>query len=39
MGLLTELLGVRRALEVGTYTGYSSLAVAMVRGAARRRRL
>ncbi|GBF94855.1 caffeoyl- O-methyltransferase [Raphidocelis subcapitata] len=29
MGLLTELLGVRRALEVGVFTGYSSLAVAM----------
>jgi hypothetical protein len=31
MGLLTELLGVRRALEIGVFTGYSSLAVALVR--------
>ncbi len=30
MGLVVELLGVRRAVEVGVYTGYSSLAVAMV---------
>ncbi len=29
MGLLTELLGVRRYLEVGSFTGYSSLAVAL----------
>lgn len=28
MGLLIELLGVRKALEVGTFTGYSALAVA-----------
>lgn len=28
MGLLTELTGVRRALEIGTFTGYSSLCVA-----------
>jgi predicted O-methyltransferase YrrM len=28
MGLLVELLGVRRALEVGTFTGYSALWVA-----------
>jgi predicted O-methyltransferase YrrM len=27
MGLLVQLLGARRALEVGTFTGYSSLAV------------
>jgi len=29
MALLVELLGVRRALEVGVFTGYSSLAVAL----------
>eukprot|EP00873_Tetraselmis_striata_P029295 jgi/Tetstr1/449559/TSEL_036646.t1 len=29
MALLTELTGARRALEVGVFTGYSSLAVAM----------
>src|SRR3954469_18333302 len=29
MGWLVELLGVRRALELGTFTGYSSLAVAL----------
>ncbi len=29
MALLVRLLGVRRALEIGTFTGYSSLAVAM----------
>ena len=29
MALLTELLGVRRYLEIGTFTGYSSLAVAL----------
>ena len=28
MGLLTELTGVKRALEIGTFTGYSSLCVA-----------
>ena len=28
MTLLTEMLGVERALEVGTFTGYSALAVA-----------
>lgn len=28
MGLLVELLGVRRALEVGTFTGYSALCIA-----------
>jgi len=27
MGLLAQLVGTRRALEVGTFTGYSSLAV------------
>ena len=27
MGLLVQLLGARRALEIGTFTGYSSLAV------------
>ena len=29
MGLLTRLLGVTRALEVGVFTGYSSLCVAL----------
>lgn len=29
MGLLIELLGARRALEVGVFTGYSSLCVAL----------
>jgi predicted O-methyltransferase YrrM len=29
MGWLVELMGVRRALELGTFTGYSSLAVAL----------
>jgi predicted O-methyltransferase YrrM len=29
MGLLIELIGARRALEIGTFTGYSSLCVAM----------
>jgi caffeoyl-CoA O-methyltransferase len=29
LGLLVELLGVRKHLEVGVFTGYSSLAVAM----------
>jgi caffeoyl-CoA O-methyltransferase len=29
LGLLTELLGARRCLEIGTFTGYSSLAVAL----------
>ncbi|MEJ2061332.1 MAG: class I SAM-dependent methyltransferase [Gammaproteobacteria bacterium] len=28
MGLLVELLGVRRAVEVGTFTGYSALCMA-----------
>ena len=28
MGLLVELIGARRAIEVGTFTGYSSLIVA-----------
>jgi predicted O-methyltransferase YrrM len=28
MGLLVELLGVRRAVEIGTFTGYSALCVA-----------
>jgi predicted O-methyltransferase YrrM len=30
MALLAELVGARRCLEVGTFTGYSSLAVALV---------
>ena len=29
MGFLVRLLGVRRALEVGTFTGYSALSVAL----------
>ena len=29
MGLLVQLLGVKKALEVGVFTGYSSLIVAM----------
>lgn len=28
--LLAELMGVRRAVEVGVFTGYSALAVALV---------
>ncbi|MEX2632356.1 MAG: class I SAM-dependent methyltransferase [Tistlia sp.] len=32
MGLLAELIGARRYLEVGTFTGYSSLAVALAMG-------
>jgi len=33
MQLIVKLLGVRRALEVGTFTGYSALAVAEAMGA------
>jgi len=29
MGLLVKLLGARRCIEIGTYTGYSALAVAL----------
>ena len=29
MALLVELIGARRALEIGTFTGYSSLCVAL----------
>lgn len=29
MGLLVELMGVRNALEIGTFTGYSALSVAL----------
>src|SRR5215470_4835937 len=29
MALLVEIIGARRCLEVGTFTGYSSLAVAL----------
>ena len=29
MGLLASLIGARRAIEVGTFTGYSALAVAL----------
>jgi caffeoyl-CoA O-methyltransferase len=32
MRLLVELTGTRRALEVGTYTGYSALCVALAMG-------
>ncbi|MGH6939232.1 class I SAM-dependent methyltransferase [Hypericibacter sp.] len=32
MGLLAELIGARRALEIGTFTGYSSLCVAEAMG-------
>jgi len=32
MGLLVELIGARRALEIGTFTGYSSLCVAEAMG-------
>ena len=30
MALLARLLGVRRYLEIGTYTGYSALAIVLV---------
>lgn len=30
LSLLVKLVGAKRAVEVGVYTGYSSLAVAMV---------
>ena len=33
MGLLVEAVGARRAIEVGTFTGYSSIAIAQVRAA------
>ena len=29
MGLLAQLMGARRTLEVGVFTGYSSLSVAL----------
>lgn len=32
MGLLAELMGARRAIEIGTFTGYSALAVASAMG-------
>jgi caffeoyl-CoA O-methyltransferase len=32
MGLLVELIGAQRALEIGTFTGYSSLCVAEAMG-------
>jgi O-methyltransferase len=32
MGLLVELVGARRALEIGTFTGYSSVCVARAMG-------
>jgi predicted O-methyltransferase YrrM len=32
MGLLVELIGARRAIEIGTFTGYSSLCVAEAMG-------
>jgi caffeoyl-CoA O-methyltransferase len=36
MALLVELLGARRAIEIGTFTGYSSLCVARAMGPAGR---
>lgn len=33
LALLTRLLGVRRALEIGVFTGYSSLCIATAMGA------
>ena len=33
IGLLVEAIGARRAIEVGTFTGYSSIAIAQVRAA------
>ncbi|KIZ03451.1 hypothetical protein MNEG_4508 [Monoraphidium neglectum] len=38
MALLAELTGARRCVEVGVYTGYSSLAVALVGAACARGR-
>jgi len=32
MGLLVELLGARRAVEIGTFTGYSALTLALAMG-------
>ncbi len=34
MALMVELVGARRALEIGTFTGYSSVCVARAMGAA-----
>ena len=34
LSLLVKLVGAKRAVEVGVYTGYSSLAVAMVSASA-----
>ena len=34
LALLVELMGVKRAIEVGVFTGYSSVAVALVRRSA-----
>jgi len=31
LALLVELMGAKRAIEVGVFTGYSALAVALVR--------
>lgn len=36
MGLLAELMGAKRAVEVGTFTGYSALCVARAMGPAGR---
>jgi len=33
MGLLVEATGAQRAIEVGTFTGYSSIVIAQVRPA------
>ena len=31
LAMLVELIGARRAVEVGVFTGYSALSVALVR--------